>query len=94
MKINYIDQIPLPACVVDTQGTVLRANALIKNVFVYEDIVGTKFFTLTGLRREDLMRANQEEVIIERNERLFRIRTNENISSDGEIAVFFEEATA
>ena len=58
MKKNYIDQIPIPACVVGEDGTVKRANYLMKNVFVYEDIVGAKFFTLTGLRREALMRAN------------------------------------
>lgn len=94
MKKNYIDQIPIPACVVGEDGTVKRANYLMKNVFVYEDIVGAKFFTLTGLRREALMRANQEEMIIERNERLFKIRTNEKPKENEEIAVFFDEATA
>ncbi len=94
MMKNYIDQIPMPACVVSTEGIVKKANYLIKNVFVYEDIVGAKFFTLTGLRREALLRANQEEMIIERNERLFKIRTNENPEEKDDIAVFFEEATA
>lgn len=94
MKKTYIDQIPMPACVVDEEGTVKRANSLMKNVFVYEDIVGAKFFTLTGLRREDLLRANQEEMIIERNDRLFKIRTNDKPKEKDDIAVFFDEATA
>ena len=94
MRKNYINQIPMPACVVDKDGIVLRANPLIKEVFVYEDIAGAKIFTLTGLKRETLMHANEEEIILERNNRLFKIRTNANIKEDDDIIVFFDEATA
>lgn len=94
MDSNYISQIPIPACVVDANGFVTDANALIKNVFVYEDISGSKFFALTGVKRADLATANEEELVIERNDRVFRLRTNENPSLDEDIVVFFDEATA
>ena len=48
MMTNYIDQIPMPACVVSNDGIVKKANYLIKNVFVYED--GNKIeTTITNL---------------------------------------------
>jgi len=94
MRKNYINQIPLPTCVVDKEGTVIKSNPLMKNVFVYEDIVGSKFFTLTGVRRDDLARANENELIIERNDRIFKIRTNQDVKEDADITVFFDEATA
>lgn len=94
MRKNFINQIPLPTCVVDTEGIVIRANPLIKNVFVYEDIAGSNFFTLTGVKREALLTANNEEIIIFRNNRLFKIRTNEDVKADKDIIVFFDEATA
>ena len=94
MDSNYISQVPMPACVVDTNGFVTGANALIKNVFVYEDISGSKFFALTGVKRADLVTANEEELVIERNDRVFRLRTNENPSLEEDIVVFFDEATA
>ena len=94
MKKNYIRQLPMPACVVGTDGNVINANPLIKNVFLYEDIVGYNFFALTGIKRETLLEANDEEVIIERNKRIFKLWTNENPKEKEEIAVFFDEATA
>lgn len=94
MRKNFINQIPLPTCVVDTDGIVVRANPLIKNVFVYEDIAGSNFFTLTGVKRDALLKANQEEIIIFRNNRLFKIRTNEDVKPDKDIVVLFDEATA
>ena len=94
MDTNFINQIPLPTCVVDTEGLVLCANPLIKNVFVYEDIAGSNFFTLTGVKRESLLKANEEEIIIFRNDRLFKIRTNNDVDPEKEITVLFDEATA
>lgn len=94
MKKNYITQMPIPACVVGIDGNITKANAFIKNVFVYEDIVGSNFFALTGVRRDTLLDANAEEIIVERNNRIFKLWTNENPKLTEEIAVFFDEATA
>ena len=91
---QYISTLPFPACTVDTDGIVRGANPLIKNVFVYEDIVGYNFFTLTGIKREQLMGANHEEMIIERNDKMFKLWINEGAKEDEDIVVFFDEATA
>ena len=73
MDNSYISSIPIPACVVDKDGIVSAANPLMKNVFVYEDIVGNKFFTLTGVKREQLLTANEEEIIVDRNDKFFKL---------------------
>ena len=94
MDNQYINDLPLPACTVNPDGIVTAANPLIKNVFVYEDIAGYNFFTLTGIRREQLMNANEEERIIERNDKMFKLWVNQDAREDEDIVVFFDEATA
>ena len=94
MDNQYIRTLPIPACTVDPNGFISGANPLMKNVFVYEDIVGANFFTLTGVKREQLMSANKEEMIVERNGKMFKLWINEEAKDDEEIVVFFDEATA
>ena len=73
MKKTFITQLPIPACVVGSNGLITKANGFMKNVIVYEDIIGANFFALTGVKRETLLTANSSEVIIERNNRVFKI---------------------
>lgn len=94
MNTDYIMSMPIPVCVVGTDGTVVRANRLMKNVILYEDIVGAKFFTLTGIKRDALINANVDELILEKNDRTFRLRVNEGAQLDDEIVVFFDDRTA
>ena len=94
MDIQYINALPIPACAVDTNGIISAANPLMKNVFVYEDIVGTNFFTMTGIKRDRLMQANEQEIILERSDKLFKLWINEGAKDDEDIVVLFDEATA
>ena len=94
MDNSYISSVPIPACVVDPEGIITGANPLMKNVFVYEDIVGHNFFTLTGVRREQLLTANTEEIIVDRNNKVFKLWINEGAREDEDLVVFFDEATA
>ena len=94
MDNQYISKLPLPACTVGTDGIITGANPLMKNVFLYEDIVGYNFFTMTGYKRDQLMNANDEEMILERNGKIFKLWINEEAKEDEEIVVFFDEATA
>ena len=94
MDTSYINQVPMPACVVDKDGFIISANSLIKNVFVYDDISGSKFFALTGVKRAELLDVNDGERVIEKNDRVFRLRTNEHPSESEDIVVYFDEATA
>ena len=93
MDTSYINQVPLPACVVDANGFITYANSLIKNVFVYDDISGSKFFALTGVKRAELLSVNEEERVIEKNDKIFRLKTNEHPSESDDIVVYFDEAT-
>lgn len=93
MKKTFITQLPIPACVVGSNGLITKANAFMKNVIVYEDIIGANFFALTGVKRETLLTANSSEVIIERNNRVFKLWTNDEPKADEDIAVLFDEAT-
>ena len=94
MDNQYINALPVPACTVDPRGFITGANPLIKNVFVYEDIAGSNFFTLTGVKREQLMSANTSEIIVDRNGKMFKLWINEGAKDDEDIVVFFDEATA
>ncbi len=94
MDNQYISKLPLPACTVDTDGIISGANPLMKNVFLYEDIVGYNFFTMTGYKRDQLLKANEGEIILERNGKIFKLWVNEGAKEDEEIVVFFDEATA
>ena len=94
MDNQYINSLPIPACTVSPEGFVTGANPLMKNVYVYEDIVGYNFFTMTGFKREQLMGANGSEMILERNGKMFKLWINQDAKEDEDIVVFFDEATA
>lgn len=94
MDNQIISMMPIPACSLSTDGIITAANSMMKNVFPYEGIVGYNFFTLTGFKRDKLMHANEEEMILDRNARNFKLWVNENAKDDEEIIVFFDEATA
>lgn len=93
MNASYISTIPLPCCEVATDSTISNANRMMKNVFVYEDIEGTNFFALTGIKRDALLNANEEEIFLDRNGRTFRLWINEDASEYENIVVIFEETT-
>ena len=44
---------PVPVVVVNSNGKVVRANDLIKRVFIYDELTGYDFFQLTGFRSEE-----------------------------------------
>ena len=45
---------PVPVVVVNSNGKVVRANDLITEVFIYDDLIGYDFFQLTGFKIEEL----------------------------------------
>lgn len=93
MSTDFILSMPIPVCVVGTDGTVVKANSQMKDVILYEDIVGAKFFTLTGIKREQLINANNEEIVLEKNDKSFRLRINEEANLNDDIIVFFDDRT-
>ena len=94
MDMQFINNLPIPACSVDPEGFIRAANSRITTVFPYEDIEGLKFFALTGVKREQLFEANDKEITIDRNGKVFKLWINEGATEDSDIVVLFDEATA
>ncbi len=90
-----INKFPMPACVVGTEGNIISANDLMGEVFVYNDIIGSNFFALTGVKKSDICEANKnnEEILIERNDRKFSLATEKDANPDNEVTVFFIDRT-
>ena len=92
---EFLESLPVPACMVNKEGAVVYANSLIKNVFAYDDIVDGNFFALTGSKLEDLEEARDTdtEVKIKRNEQIFVLNTTREEREDVIITVFFNNVT-
>ncbi len=93
MDNQFIESLPIPSCIVDEEGCIKAANHRMNKVFPYEDIVGLKFFTLTGVKREQLYDANHGEIIVDRNGRVFKLWVNDDAKADEDVTVFFDEVS-
>ncbi|MGN0658134.1 MAG: DHH family phosphoesterase [Emergencia sp.] len=89
-------RIPVPVCIVGQNGKIIRANAHISQVFIYDGIENADFFALTGIKVSELNDAAEKNTshIIERNGRKFRLLvTLEDETEDSNLLVFFEDIT-
>ena len=88
---------PVPAIVVNCNGKVVRANDHIKEVFIYDDLIGYDFFQLTEFRVEDLrdLAARRDTRLLKRNDRDFRVLVSgEPDNEEGNLSVFFFDITS
>ena len=89
--------VPMPICVINQQGKVLSANDRISEVFIYDEIVDSDIFTLTGIKAGELYEIadNGQYPVIKRNEKMFKL-VPQKISEDGEelLSVLFNDVTA
>ncbi len=88
---------PVPVVVVNSNGKVVRANELMSNVFIYDELTGYDFFQLTGLKNEELKQiaATGESRLISRNDKDFRVfAARDSEEEDGNIFVYFYDITA
>lgn len=86
-----IAEIPMPACVVDEDGLIIYANKHMNRVILFDDILGSNFFALTGIKREQL-ELNQEDIYIERNEKTFKLCSSQ-VPNDDCLIVYFDDQT-
>lgn len=56
---NYI---PIPMCLVNEKGKVVKVNDHINKVFIYDGIEDADFFALTGVKIESLIEENTEDI--------------------------------
>ncbi len=89
--------VPLPICMINQQGKVLSASDRINEVFIYDEIVDSDIFTLTGIKAVDLYEAAEsaQYPVIKRNQKIFKMVPHK-INENGEelLAVLFNDVTA
>lgn len=86
---------PVPSCIINGGGRVVYANDKMSDVFLYDEIEGTSFFALTGIQYDTLLKSkdSNEELIIERNDRKFKVNINtipNQESKDSTIVLFID----
>lgn len=89
-----IQYVPFPACTVTQDGLIRETNDLISKVFIYDNVKEASFFALTGIKVEQLEKIADEDqyVLIERNEKKFRIQCHRGVETEI-INVYFIEVT-
>ena len=67
--------VPLPICIINEQGKVIGASDQISQVFLYDDILDSDLFALTGVKLAELYQSLQDGIspIIKRNDRVFKL---------------------
>lgn len=93
---KMIEYSPIPAVVINTNGKVVRANQMISQVFIYDDIIGYDFFQLTGFRIDEMKEAaaTKDTRLLRRNDKIFRTLVARNQDSEeGNLFVFFYDIT-
>ena len=75
---------PLPVCVIDKDGKVTAASSRIEEVFVYDGIIDSKIYALTGIKAQTIREAAAEgrPLSLARNSRVFEVYAN--AAGDGE----------
>lgn len=93
---SIYDRVPFPVCVVSEDDVVLYANCKMKDVFAYDDIAGSNFFALTGIKRRELTEAEgdeEKETKIRRNDQVWVLETNFSKFGDDDLVVYFINVT-
>lgn len=87
--------VPMPMCIVNSQGKVTRASSRISDVFKYDAIIDYDIFALTGFKLKDIEEAAAENkpLYLDRNDKIFKVLCDR--IGEGEVAshimVFIDE---
>ncbi len=93
---SILEYIPFPACVINGQGKVIGAGKDIGEVFVYDEILDSDIFVLTGIKLADLFDSleNEARLLIKRNEKIFKVSVKLlTQQKDDGLIVFFSDVT-
>ena len=89
--------IPMPVCMINSNGKITNANDKIGEVFIYDAIVDADFFALTGVKTSELYEAAKDStshIIIKRNERVFKLICQvASEEEDSDLTIFFNDVT-
>ena len=93
---SIYDRVPFPVCVVSEDDVVLYANCKMKEVFAYDDIAGSNFFALTGIKRRELTETEEgeeRENKIRRNDQVWVLEISFSKFGDEDLVVYFINVT-
>lgn len=89
--------IPMPVCVINSNGKITSANDKIGEVFIYDAIIDADIFALTGVKTSELYEAAKDKsrhLIIKRNDKVFKLicqtMTDEE---DSNLTILFSDVT-
>lgn len=89
--------IPIPVCVINRQGKVVRANSRIGEVFLYDGIRDADIFALTGIKVNDLYESAEKgnHPLLKRNGKVFKLML-QKVSAEEEatdLTILFDDVT-
>ena len=95
-KIQIPSGFPLPELTIDDQGKVTGANVHIGEVFIYEGIIGTDIFALTGYKGAEFREnaVTGKHVSLERNNKNFSIYSYRMEPDKDEWTLLFRDETS
>ena len=89
--------IPMPVCMINSNGKITSANDKIGEVFIYDAIIDADIFTLTGVKTADLYEAAKDHtrsIIIKRNDRIFKLMCQTTSDEeDSHLTILFSDVT-
>lgn len=89
--------IPMPVCVINSNGKITNANDKIGEVFIYDAIIDADIFALTGVKTSDLYEAAKDKshhLIIKRNDKVFKlICQTMTEEEDSNLTILFSDVT-
>ncbi len=88
--------IPMPVCIINSNGKVTSANDKIGEVFIYDAIIDSDIFALTGIKTADLYDAAKTNTsfLIRRNDRIFKMICQATSGEeDGNLTILFSDVT-
>jgi len=90
-----IQNIPFPMCIVDNQGKVIAATSKISDVFIYDAIVDSDIFILTGIKHKEFLAIEERDkpLLLSRNEKVFKILATPVGDEEESTAIYFVDVT-
>lgn len=88
--------VPIPMCIINSNGKVTRASGKIDEVFKYDGIKDADIFALTGVKLMDFQKASRGEktLLLERNDRTFKMQvTQMDEGEEASLAIYFIDVT-
>ena len=88
--------VPIPMCIINSNGKVTRASGKIDEVFKYDGIKDADIFALTGIKLPDFIKASNGEknLLLNRNDKTFKVQVQcMGDAEDNSLAIYFIDVT-